>query len=116
MKDSVESHESQPQIDQIVKKVQSFLQEKDYKKAAETIKKGLYANPNQKTLLDLYSNLKEQYKNEKIQKLQEEAVMFMSTGAEDKAQHRLRQILQLDPSRTDLKHSLKNRFHKEKLR
>jgi|GEM_PF-1965586 len=107
MSGTVDPHESQLQIDQIVKNAQLFLQEKNYKKAAETVKYGLEIYPNQEKLLNLSSNIKNQYKNEKIKQLQEEAVMFMSTGAEDKAQDRLRQILQLDPSRTDLKHSLK---------
>jgi hypothetical protein len=107
MNGTVDPYESQPQIDQIVKNAQLFLQEKNYKKAAETVKHGLEIYPNQEKLLNLYSNIKNQYKNEKIKQLQEKAVMFMSTGDEDKAQHMLRQILELDPSRTDLQHSLK---------
>jgi len=107
MNDSMKPHESQSQIDQIVEKALLSLREKDYKKAAEIIKNGLQAHPNQKELLNLYSEIQNKYKNEKIQKLQEEALMFMSSGAEDKAQDRLRQILQLDPTRTDLKESLR---------
>ncbi|PKL48337.1 MAG: hypothetical protein CVV39_04515 [Planctomycetes bacterium HGW-Planctomycetes-1] len=106
MNDAVDPRESQPQIDQILKNAQLFLREKNYKRAAETVKYGLGIYPNQEKLLDIYSNIKNQYKNDKIQQLQDEAVMFMNTGAEDKAQEKLRQILQLDPSRTDLKHSL----------
>ncbi len=105
MDDSTNPHEHQSQIDQIVEKALLFLQKKDYKKAAEIVKNGLEAYPKQEKLLNLYSDIKNQYKNEKIQKLQEEALMFMTTGAEDKAQEKLRQILQLDPTRTDLKES-----------
>jgi len=107
MGNSVEPPESQPQIDLIIEKVRSFIQEKDYKKAAAIVKDGLEIYPNQKKLLNLYSEIKNNYKNEKIQKLQEQAVLLMSTGAEEKAQLILRQILELDPSRTDLQHSLK---------
>jgi hypothetical protein len=105
MSDSADPNESQ--IDQIIEKARLFIREKDYIKAAEIVKNGLAAYPNQKKLLNLYSEIKNYYKNEKIRKLEEQAVMFMSTGAEDKAQHIFRQILELDPSRTDLQHSLK---------
>ena len=105
--DSMKQHEFQDQINLILKKASSFLQEKNYKQASAIVEKGLETYPNQKDLLNLFGEIKKQHKNEKIQKLQEEAVMFMSTGDEDKAQHRLRQISELDPSRTDLKQSFK---------
>jgi len=110
MNDSTNPHEHQSQINQIVEKARLFLQKKDYKKAAEIVKNGLEAYPKQEELLNLYSDIKNQYnhyKNEKIQKLQEEALMFMTSGAEDKAQEKFRQILQLDPTRTDLKESFR---------
>ena len=106
MNDDIGQHEFQHQINLILKKASSLLQEKNYKEAAAIVAKGFEAYPKQKDLLDLFAEIKKQYKNDKIQKLQEEAVMFLRTGAEDKAQEKFRQILQLDPSRTDLKDSL----------
>jgi len=94
-------------IDQIIEKARQYLQEKDYKYSAALVKNALEAYPKNKKLSELYSQIKNQYKEEKIQKLQEEAIMFMQTGAEDQAQIRLRQILQLDPTRTELVESLR---------
>ncbi len=48
------------QIDLILKKASSFVQEKDYKKAATIIKKGLETYPKQKELLNLFKDIKKQ--------------------------------------------------------
>lgn len=91
----------------IAEKVQSLLANKEYKKAAEILKESLQKHPHQKELIKLYSDLRTQYKNDKIQKLQEEAIMFLRSGADDKAQQKLREIFKLDPTRTELKDSFK---------
>jgi tetratricopeptide (TPR) repeat protein len=105
MSDDTEQHKFQNQINLILEKASFLIKEKKYKEAAAIVEKGLKTYPKQKDLLDLFEEIKKQYKNEKIQKLQDEAIIFMRAGAEDKAQEKLRQILQLDPTRTDLKES-----------
>ncbi|MEN6384893.1 MAG: hypothetical protein ABFD79_06810 [Phycisphaerales bacterium] len=90
-------------IQNITGKVRPLIERREYKKAVEILKSGFQQYPNQKELAALYSEIKTKYKNEKIHKLQEQAVVFLQSGAEDKAQETLREIFKLDPTRVELK-------------
>lgn len=87
--------------------VQSLIEEKKFNRAAEILKEEITNNPNQPEYKKLYAQVKHYYKKEKIQRLQEQAVIFLSTGDEERAQQNFREIYRLDPTRTDLKDSFK---------
>jgi hypothetical protein len=91
----------------ITQKVRPLIEQREYKKAVDILKSGFQQYPNQKEFATLYSEIKSKYKKEKIQKLQEQAIIFLRSGAEDKAQEIFREIYKLDPTRTDLKDSFR---------
>ena len=91
----------------VIENIKTLMEEKKYHKASEILKIQLQNNPKQKEFIKLYSELKHRYRNDKIQKLQQEADMYLRSGNEDKAQEKFREIFKLDPTRTELKHSFR---------
>jgi len=100
--------EQQRIIESICKDVIQQFKGGNSKKAAEILKRGLARYPENKYLIKLLNQLKEKVRDKKVQKLEDEAIVLMQQYATDKAQEKLREILRLDPSRTDLKASLNN--------
>ncbi len=101
------SQNGQAAVHAILKKVVELFRAGKHTEAAQLLKKTLEKYPNQKEFLTLLAQMREKLKELKIKKLEEEALTLIRGGAEDEAQCKLREILELDPSRTDLKDSLK---------
>lgn len=94
-------------IQAAVRNIQTLIATKKYQKAYELLKIQLKNTPEQPEFVQLYSQFKQQYTHDKIQKLQQQADMHLRSGQEDKAQEIFREIYRLDPSRTELKDSFR---------
>lgn len=97
----------QAEVHGILKKAVGLFRTGKHTEAAQLLKRGLEKYPEQSEFLTLLAQMREKLKELKIKKLEEEALVLIQGGAEDEAQCKLREILELDPSRTDLKDSLK---------
>ncbi|MFA5422611.1 MAG: hypothetical protein WC374_01995 [Phycisphaerae bacterium] len=73
----------------------------NFHQAAELINEALNLHPQQKELLILRQKLKRELISIKVKSLEQEALIMMQMGDEDKAQEKFRQIFQLDPTRTE---------------
>jgi hypothetical protein len=73
----------------------------NFRQAAELINEALNLHPQQKELLILRQKLKRELTSIKVKSLEQEALMMMQMGDEDKAQEKFRQIFKLDPTRTE---------------
>ncbi len=98
---------SYQRINSALEKAQDHISKKEFKQAAMILKKLNEQYPKNIKIISASKQFNKAVKQERIQKLQDEAVLMMSKGAEEQAQYKLRQILEIDPSRTDLKDSLK---------
>ena len=78
------------------------------KEALELLKNGIEEFPDSESLQKLNAQLKQKLIAKKIQKLESDAILLLQSGSEDEAHKRFREILKLDPSRIDLKESLRN--------
>lgn len=103
-----EMEEKRKRINNICKNVVQQFKEGDYQKAAKTLKNALERYPDNEKLQGLLSQFKLKVRDNKIKKLENEAIVLIQKGAGDEGQKKLREILKLDPSRTDLQHSLRN--------
>ena len=102
-----EMEKKQKRIDRICKEVVQQFRGGDHQKAAKSLKAALEHYPDNKKLNDLLSQLRLKVRDNKIRKLENEAMSLIHKGAEEAGQKKLREILKLDPSRTDLKGSLR---------
>ena len=96
----------QRRIGVIIEDANRHLAAKDYQQATDAVKRELATYPNEKILLDKLADIEKQYKEARIEELQHEAILLIQTGSQEEAQKRLREILRLDPKRTDLLDSL----------
>ncbi|MCE5341599.1 MAG: hypothetical protein LLF92_10830 [Planctomycetaceae bacterium] len=103
MEESESPKQQAVSVETAVKHIQMLIDGKKYNKAGELLKIQIQRNPNQKELVKLYSDFRRQYIKDKIQKLQQEADVYLRSGQEDKAQKIFREIYRLDPTRTELK-------------
>lgn len=114
MSDSnLNSDERQKKIDNIYNEIIQQLKEGSYKEAVSILNRALKRYPENKQLLNLHCQLKLKIKNAKIKKLENEAAMLIQKGSVDEGQKKLREIYQLDPSRTDLKESVERKLRDE---
>lgn len=103
----VSSHDENQRVDGICLEVSKLVKSGDTQKAAMLLKRTLERYPENTKLRKYLKQLKLLVKKKKIKKLEKEAILLMQSGAEDQAQKIFRQIYELDPTRTDLKDSLK---------
>jgi hypothetical protein len=85
----------------------NLIASKNYRQAAELIKEALSLHPEQKEFLILREKLKREVVAQKVKELEQEALLLMQMGDEDKAQGKFRQILKLDPTRTEYGSSMR---------
>ena len=103
----ISNHDESHRVDSICLEVTRLVKAGDTRKAAMLLTKSLERYPENAKLRKYLNQLKLLVKQKKIKRLENEAMSLMQNGGEDQAQEKFRQILELDPTRTDLKHSLK---------
>ncbi len=103
----ISNHDESHRVDIICLEVSKLVKAGEMRKAAMLLTKSLERYPENAKLRGYLKKLKLLVKQKKIKRLENEAVSLMQNGGEDQAQEKFRQILELDPTRTDLKHSLR---------
>lgn len=102
-----ENKDERDYVRSIHSKFTGLLAAGDYRQAVELINEALNLYPQQKELLILRQKLKRELISIKVKSLEQEALMMMQMGDEDKAQEKFRQIFKLDPTRTEYSNSIR---------
>ena len=101
-----EAKDDANQVRGILQKAVQFCKEGKHLQAAQLLKKGLEIYPGQKEFLTLLGRLRGKINKQRIESLEKEALILIQSGDVDEAQIKFRQILEIDPTRTDLQHSI----------
>jgi hypothetical protein len=113
MTESIQSDAHQQQIDAICRNIVQQLKQGQSKQAIASLKRALERYPDNAQLRGLHTQIQQKVKASKIKKLEYEAMVLIQKGAESEGQKKLREIYQMDPSRTDLKDAVEKKLREE---